>query len=52
MKKKQTQTDFEFRLHFSSCWKEKLLCGPVGPSPAALIRAAFDFSNLYLKKKS
>jgi len=41
----------EIRLHFSSQWEEKLLCGSVEPSPATLIRVAFIFSNLYLIKR-
>ena len=40
----------EIRLHFSSRWEEKLLCGSVKPSPATLIRVAFKFSNLDIGK--
>ena len=39
-------------LHFPSRWEGKLLCCSVKPSQAALIRAAFSFSNLSAHNKN
>ena len=38
-------------LAFSFRWEEKLLCGSVEPSPAALIYVVFHCSNLSFKRK-